>query len=191
MRLTSDASPGEAIAVDHDTGWPASDQLEGIRAVLVRAVTRVCPAPLASRRDDIVQAALLRVAEILRRGEQDGIRHASYLWKAAYTATVDELRRTARRQEVSLEEPDLRVDLLARAPGPEEETAGRETAAAIRGCLGRLIRPRRLAVTLHLHGFGAAETCRILGWDVKRVHNLTYRGLADLRHCLEAKGVQP
>ena len=45
------------------------------------------------------------------------------------------------------------------------------------------------AVTLHLQGHRGAETARLLGWSAKRAENLIYRGLADLRACLEARGM--
>jgi len=191
MAPTNPRPPDPTATYAPGTAWPAEDDLERIRAGLLRAVTRVCPASLVSRRDDIVQAALIRVAEVLRKGEHTGIRSTSYLWQVAYTATVDEIRRATRRQEVSLQDVDIETGFAARSPNPEQEAAATELAAAIRGCLLRLIRPRRLAVTLHLLGFVGAEAGKVLGWDLKRVRNLTYRGLADLRGCLEAKGVRP
>ena len=66
-----------------------------------------------------------------------------------------------------------------------------ELGVGIRDCLGGLAEPRRLAVLLHLEGFRAEEASRVLHWDVKRVQNLIYRGLADLRRCLEGKGLVP
>ena len=50
-------------------------------------------------------------------------------------------------------------------------------------------RERRLAVTLHLQGHSVPEAARLLDWAVKRTENLVYRGLADLRECLTAKGI--
>ena len=35
------------------------------------------------------------------------------------------------------------------------------------------------------------EAAGILDWSAKRVENLVYRGLADLRDCLAAKGFKP
>ena len=52
-------------------------------------------------------------------------------------------------------------------------------------------RERRLAVTLHLQGHTVPETARILDWAAKQTENLVYRGLADLRECLMAKGLRP
>ena len=75
---------------------------------------------------------------------------ASYLWKATYSATVDEIRRVRRRRESALDElpgSDLHAPEHS---NPDRRAASRETGAAIRECLGGLIRDRRLAVTLHL-----------------------------------------
>ena len=72
---------------------------------------------------------------------------------------------------------------------PEQLLRGRETGQAIRDCLQGLIRPRKLAVTLHLQGHTVPEVARVLGWNVKRAENLVYRGLVDLRQCLDLKGI--
>jgi len=65
----------------------------------------VCPGWLADRRDDIVQAALIRVSNIAAR-EGNAPLGASYLWKAAYSATVDEIRRVRRLRETTLEDAE-------------------------------------------------------------------------------------
>lgn len=181
------AGPAEAAIA---AGVAAADW-QHLSGVIERAVTRVCPRWLAAQRDDIVQVALLRVLDVLRRREQGGIRSSSYLWQVAYTVTVDELRRVARRREVSLEEGEVGAGPVQRAPDPEQLAAGGEVGEAIRTCLQALAKPRRLAVTLHLFGFAADDARRTLGWDIKRLRNLTYRGLADLRQCLASKGVTP
>jgi RNA polymerase sigma-70 factor (ECF subfamily) len=160
-----------------------------VREVLVRAVAKVCPSWLADHADDLVQAALIRVAEIKRRSEGKVELSAFYLRKAAYSAVVDEIRRRRRRQEVPLEDERPETHPATTAPDPERSCAGREIGRAIRECLGRFVRPRRLAVTLHLQGHTVAESARLLGWSPKRAENLVYRGLADLRSCLEAKGM--
>ena len=72
---------------------------------------------------------------------------------------------------------------------PERCAAGREVGRAIRGCLAKLVTPRRLAVTLHLQGHSVPEAAKLLGWGTKRAENLIYRGLVDLRGCLSSAGV--
>jgi RNA polymerase sigma-70 factor (ECF subfamily) len=153
-------------------------------------VRRICPAWLAARSDDIVQCALLRVLQIHERSEGDRPLAPSYLWRLAYSAVVDEIRRQRRLREVSMEATvaDAAADRL---PDPERAAQGREVGVAISNCLAGLIRARRLAVTLHLQGHTVPEDARFLGWSAKRAENLVYRGLADLRACLVGKGVWP
>lgn len=170
---------------------PAAPQTEEecarLRAALAASVRRVCPRWLSAQADDIVQAALLRVLAV-----HDGRPLLpAYLWRAAYTATVDEIRRQRRRRETGLEEAG--ADAPARAPGddPDRAARAREIGDGLQDCLRRLLEPRRLAVVLHLQGHTVPEAARILGWAGKRVENLVCRGLIDLRRCLTAKGLAP
>lgn len=147
------------------------------------AVRRACPSESAAQQEDLVQVALLRILERERADEQNTVRTASYLWRVAFSVTADELRR--RRSEAGrLPETDMQDSEL-----PEPSTLGPDVGLSIRDCLSRLAEPRRLAVLLHLQGFRAEEGMRILHWNLKRVRNLTYRGLADLRECLSEKGL--
>jgi RNA polymerase sigma-70 factor (ECF subfamily) len=168
-------------------------QLAALRADLARAVHRVCPGWLADRSDDLVQVALMRVMEVQRKSEGNAVLSSFYLQKVARSALIDEIRRRRRRQEVALDEVTVESHPAARAPDPDPEraAAGRELGRAIQGCLGRLIRPRQVAVTLHLLGHSVPEAARLLGWSVKKAENLIYRGLADLRGCLELAGAAP
>ncbi|RPH64904.1 MAG: hypothetical protein EHM78_26110 [Myxococcaceae bacterium] len=155
--------------------------LQNLRA----AVSRACSSDLAAHREDLVQAALLRVLEHERQGEQNQVRTASYLWRVAFSVIADERRR--RRAE----ELRSRRSTVDEQSGQHGATPLPELGVGIRDCLGGLAEPRRVAVVLHLEGFRADEASRVLHWDVKRVQNLTYRGLADLRRCLEVKGLVP
>lgn len=158
---------------------------------LERAVQRVCPPWLADLRDDLVQVALMRVMEVRRKSEGKKDFAASYLWKVAYSALVDEIRRQRRRKETPLEEIGQDDGPLTSSPDPERRTANREIGLGIRECLAHLIRPRRLAVVLYLQGHTVPEAAKLLGWNDKRTENLVYRGLADLRQCLAGKGLEP
>jgi RNA polymerase sigma-70 factor, ECF subfamily len=171
---------------------PLSDEdVARLRAQLARAVARVCPPWLSAQADDIVQAALMRVMEILRAREGNQALSSSYLWKTAYSATVDEIRRQRRRREVSLEDGAVEATAASRHPDPEAARAAQEIGRELQDCLRRLVEARRLAVVLHLQGHTGPEVARLLGWSEKRVENLIYRGLADLRRCLDAKGLRP
>ena len=164
-----------------------------LRQDFVKAVARLCPQWLANQRDDLVQAAVMRVMQIVSRqanGGDDPALAVSYLYKVAHSALVDEIRRANRRQETALD--DTAVDRVAIAfDDPERRTASREIGRGIQDCLTEMPRDRRLAVALYLQGHSVPEAARLLDWAPKRTENLVYRGLADLRECLMAKGIEP
>ena len=167
-----------------------------LRAALVRAVRRQCPAWLSADVEDIAQMAVAKVMAADKAGEGNPQLPASYLYKVAHSALVDEIRRRRRRREEALElngpagEPG-RVREPVTVSNPESEARMRELGAAVQACLLALKRERRLAVMLYLQQHTVPEAARLLGWAVKRTDNLVYRGLADLRQCLLAKGHRP
>ncbi|GAB4374305.1 MAG: hypothetical protein Kow0062_12120 [Acidobacteriota bacterium] len=178
----------------HAPGWERFEELhdvEGLRRSLLGCVSRACPSWLSAQREDIVQAALVRILEALRRrGESDRPLPASYLWKVAWNATIDEIRRATRRGERGLE--DLPVDPPDRAPRADPGTmhASAALGEAVRECLAAMHRPRRIAVGLHLLGHTVRELMEMQGWNEKQVRNLLHRGLKDLRACLRRKGYE-
>jgi RNA polymerase sigma-70 factor, ECF subfamily len=165
-----------------------------LRQTLVRVVARICPAWLSAQRDDVVQAAVMRVVQILDKlkpiGEGDPPFSSSYLFKVAHSALVDEIRRVRRRRETDFDDEGVAVAAVT-ADDPERRAAWREVGRGIQSCLLLMKRERRLAVTLYLQGHNVADAARILDWPVKRTENLIYRGLADLRACLKSKGIEP
>lgn len=171
---------------------PSDQDLEqdvaDLRRQLVRAVERICPRWLSAEADDLVQTALLRVLEIRRRREGEAEFSTFYLRRAAHSAVVDEIRRRRRRGEVPLEAEGEEPAHPSVAPDPETLSGSRELGRAITECLGRMIRPRRLAVTLHLQGHRIREVGELMGWGLKKAENLIYRGLSDLRECLVGLG---
>jgi RNA polymerase sigma-70 factor (ECF subfamily) len=163
-----------------------------LRQDFVRAVARLCPSWLSSQRDDLVQAAVMRVMQIMSRqpADSDPEFASSYLYKVAHSALVDEIRRANRRQETSLDAPA--VDRVAITfDDPERAAASAEIGRHIQACLAAMGRDRRMAVALHLQGHSVPEAARLLDWPAKRTENLVYRGLADLRECLMSKGIEP
>lgn len=162
-----------------------------LRTDLSRAVARVCPAWMADRRDDLVQAAMMRVMDLNRKSEGDRELNASYLYRVAYSTLIDEIRRVRRRREVALEDDGSDHDPPAASEDPERTAASNEIGRGIRECLKAMRRERRLAVALHLQGHSVPEAARLLEWATKRTENLVYRGLSDLRDCLQTKGLRP
>ena len=186
--LVSSMIPGRQAS----SSQPLSDEdATRLRRKLEAAVATLCPRALADRREDLVQEALLRVSRILARSEPDRELNATYLWRTAYCALIDELRRLRRRGEVALEDAGPPEALASPRPGPKSGSRSREIRRALAECLKGLVERRRLAVILHLQGERPREAAELLGWPRKRVHNATFRGLGDLRRCLEAKGVAP
>lgn len=169
----------------------ANDQLlTELRRRLTQAVFRVCPGWLSSHAEDIVQTAMMRVIDAaLKRGEGNPDLSSLYLEKAAYSATVDEIRRHRRRREGAAPEENSIQERAVDHADPETLAASREIAAGIGHCLSGLSSPRRLAVTLHLQGHAVSEVATLMRWRFKKAENLVYRGLADLRRCLATKGL--
>jgi RNA polymerase sigma-70 factor, ECF subfamily len=165
-----------------------------LRKDLARAVARICPRWLLGQREDLVQAAVMRVMQVVaaRADEGEGITavSSSYLYKAAHSALVDEIRRVRRRRETDLEE-EVTEPVAIETTNPERAAASREIGEGVEDCLTRLVADRRLAVTLYLQGHSVPESARVLDWPAKRTENLVYRGLADLRDCLRSKGLRP
>jgi RNA polymerase sigma-70 factor, ECF subfamily len=168
----------------------ATSDYERLRAQLSRAVSRVCPRMLSDRREDLVQDCVLRVMDLTRRSEGERVLSASYLYKVAYSALIDELRRVRRRREAPLDEGEL-VPTRSAQGNPEVVAAGQEIGRGVLDCLAGLPRDRRLGVTLYLQGHSVVEAAQILEWPAKKTQNLVYRALADLRACLGAKGIKP
>ncbi|HXU46500.1 MAG TPA: RNA polymerase sigma factor [Thermoanaerobaculia bacterium] len=162
-----------------------------LRNDLVKAVAKICPGWLADRRDDLVQAALMKVWDISRRREGILELSSSYLYRVAHSALVDEIRARRRRHEVNLDDSENERATPTTAPDPNATAAAAEIGRGIRECLGGLVRDRRLAVALYLQGHGVPDSSRLLDWPAKRTENLVYRGLADLRRCLAGKGLEP
>lgn len=162
-----------------------------LRRDLAETLRRACPYWLGDRRDDLVQASLMRVMEVHRKSEGKRELSSYYLRRVAHSVLVDEIRRVRRRREVSLEEERDDAFVAPSTAGPENVSVSRQIGRGIHDCLQRLVPPRQLAVTLQLQGHTLPEISRLLSWKLKRAENLVYRGLVDLRKCLAEKGLRP
>lgn len=166
-----------------------SDEYARMRAKLVQAIRYYCPGWLSEVSEDLVQTALVSVLEARKNKGDEREVPSAYLYKAAYSALVNEIRQRRRRNETSLDpEAHAPIEVLANSGGG---LTAKELGEAIQNCLDRALRDRKLAVTLHLQGYTIEEAAGLLKWSRKRTENLIYRGLADLRHCLTAEGITP
>jgi RNA polymerase sigma-70 factor (ECF subfamily) len=162
-----------------------------LHADVLQTVDRVCPGWLADHRDDLVQCAMMYVLGIMRRSPADRRLTSGYLFRVAQNALRDEIRRRRWRSEVALDDAVLVCEPAAATFGPDRLASSAEIGRAIADCLRQLAEPRRVAVILNLQGHSVPEAARLLGWTVKKTENLVYRGLADLRRSLAARGVAP
>ena len=162
-----------------------------LRRRVTAAVRRHCPVWLASQAEDIAQNVVLKLHKSMDARDGNRTFSSVYLEKSASGAVVDEIRRACRRRESPVEEPSALDRVAIPQRSPEDQAASGEVACGILDCLTRLIRPRRLAVTLYLYGCTVPEASRRLGWALRKTESLVYRGLADLRVCLERKGLRP
>jgi len=154
------------------------------------AVRRSCPPYLASQTEDIVQEVLVQLVRKLQRDEGKATFSSMYLLKAAHGVTVDEIRRRSRRREQAAAEDEMK-GYAHEKPDPEQEAFARSLGREIRRCLEGLIASRRVAVTLHLLGCPVPEIAQRLRCPEKSADNRVYRGMKNLRDCLEAKGLTP
>jgi RNA polymerase sigma factor (sigma-70 family) len=189
----SERGPGTDGTPTERPSRPPLDEteLEVLRSRLGAAVSGTCPAWLSHRAEDIVQNALLQLFKTIRRSETKREFSSIYLAKAAHGAVVDEIRRLCRRKEDPADDGSFMEHAVSHRADPEDESRAREIGRGIQDCLGRLVRPRQLAVMLYLQGCSVPEAARRLGWTTKRTSNLVYRGLENLRECLAEKGMTP
>lgn len=180
-------SPAPPAGLDDET-------IAALRRRLLAAIRRSCPGWLASQAEDIAQEALIKVCGILERGgERDRDLPSSYLNKVAYTVTVDAIRRhrQASTREVPLDEGGAEAPDPSPIGDPEALRASGRLTAGVEECLGDMVEARRTAVVLRLQGHSVPEIGTLLGWAQTRANNLVFRGLKDLRRCLEKKGLAP
>jgi len=165
-------------------------EAEELRAILVRAVRRICPSWLAGQQQDLVQNACLRMVNKYAQDKESVTLGASYLWKVAHSVVMDEIRRRKRHPEAELE-ATTQQEPAAVHFSPESGQARTEMNVAITAGLQRLKEGRRWAVLLYLYGFSLDDSARMLGWNTKRVDNQRYQGLRELRAYLKERGLEP
>ncbi len=183
-------SPGIQESVPGEAPFLDKEQVELLTRRVRAAVRRSCPPYLVSQAEDISQEVLLRLLRKLERTEGKASFSSMYLLKVAHGVTVDEIRRRSRRRERTGLEDDME-GRTQDGPDPEREAFGRSLGREIRRCLKRLIASRRVAVTLHLLGCPIPEIAQRLRCPEKSADNRVYRGMKNLRDCLESKGLMP
>jgi len=144
--------------------------------------------------DEVVQEIRVRMwkslgtAELIRRAK------ASYIYRAAISASIDLIRRRRARRYEAWSLDDERTEdgpapvARQRADADLDED---EVASMVHRALALLAEHRRAVVRMHLAGYDRYEIAELLGWSEPKTRNLLYRGLADLRQILESWGIGP
>ncbi|HEX8716843.1 MAG TPA: sigma-70 family RNA polymerase sigma factor [Gemmatimonadaceae bacterium] len=122
--------------------------------------------------------------------EQISAMRSSYLYRTAVSAALDVIRRHRRPRETMLEFDDT-DPVMASPSGPERTLAASELATQVDEAIGEIVASRRPVVRMYLTGYTREEIADLLGWTEAKTRNLLYRGLADLRELLQARGIGP
>lgn len=166
---------------------------------LEHVVRKVCPPAMDKDRDDFVQVVMMRLLSRARRlGDKDPGVCSSYLFRAAQSVVIDEIRK--RKREVlsdnvedhrpSAHAANTQNDELIVTSSPAAQLRSKKLANAIDDCLAKVAVDRRRAVALRLQGFSIGEIANQLGWKKKKAENMERRGRENLRDCLSLKGYE-
>jgi RNA polymerase sigma-70 factor (ECF subfamily) len=134
-----------------------------------RPIQRLCARMVGDphRAEDLAQTAFVRVFARRADWEPTG-RFSTFLWRIALNLCHDELRRTRRRGECSLEALDEETGsglelLAADQPAPDEQAENRERGELVRDALLKLAPHYREVVVLrHYEGLKFHEIGRVL-----------------------------
>lgn len=140
--------------------------------------------------DEVVQDLRVRIwkafgtSELIRRAK------ATYLYRAAVSASLDIIRRrrTFASRAVSLEDA-APAAIAGRGTSPDERLAAADLARVVHESLGMVQESRRAVVRMYLAGYDRFEIAELMGWTEAKARNLLYRGLEDLRRVLRARGI--
>lgn len=162
---------------------------------LRNTIASICPKNLGIQIDDIEQEARIRLWKALER-EVEIRDHASYIYRIAFTTTIDAIRRVKSRKEEQLtttedstqesKEPEVVID---QRPSPHEKTETKQILNQVEQILATMDQNRRSAIRLYLQGMTSFEIADVRGWSEPKARNLLYRGLKDLRAGLKAAGI--
>lgn len=122
-----------------------------------------------------------------RSGQLEAL-SAAYIHRTAVSAALDIIRRGRGHREVPL---SSRAEAVPSIPSPHDGVAAGELAGQVAAAVAGLVPSRRPVVRMYLQGYEREEIARLLGWSEAKTRNLLYRGLADLRATLSAKGIRP
>ena len=137
-----------------------------------------------SEGEDVAHEAVMRLWRSAHQWRPEG-RIGGWLRRAAYTISIDRLRRRGRL----VEDPDgVILDAAeAAAPDPERAAHGREIGEAVRSAMARLPERQRAALLMaQLEGARGEEIAAALDISAEAVESLLARARRTLRRDLAA-----
>ncbi|HEY7634718.1 MAG TPA: RNA polymerase sigma factor [Gemmatimonadales bacterium] len=140
--------------------------------------------------EEVVQEVRIRIWKA--RADIIGELQAAYVHRTAVSAALDIIRR--RRSEARFGSSDPEEDVAITTDSTLDAQRGLEVAemeAGVARMVEALAASRRPVVRMYLQGYSREEIAELLGWSEGKTRNLLYRGLADLRSMLTAKGLGP
>lgn len=137
--------------------------------------------------EDVEQEVRLKLWKFLKKGNRiDNL--PSFIMKAVYTTTMDELRRM-RKQMPPGDLVELKHLYLVsgEVPGsgfgesPEARLEHREFSRQVREAIESLSENRKQVLRLYVQGMSVDEICAFFEWDRVKVRHFLYRGIEDLK----------
>lgn len=157
--------------------------LAQISGQMRRLVGKHLPRSLGISADEVEQDVRVKIWRALEQ-EKTLFSASSYLYRTVMSVIVDHVRR--RRDEPL----DAHSEQLSAHNGAEIDAQRAEHRRALTESVAKLPERRRLPVELYLQEFSLAQIAAVVGESEPSVRNLVYRGLADLRELLLARGVR-
>ena len=140
--------------------------------------------------DELLQDVRLRLWRARADTEQIRTVTSSYVYRTAVSAALDLLRRRRARRTERLDDEPTAADAVASATtDPAALLAESELATQVAAVVDTITPSRRPVVRMHLAGYSRDDIAAMLGWTEAKTRNLLYRGLADLREGLQARGI--
>ena len=150
--------------------------------------------------EDLAQETFARLFAKRKNYEPSG-KFSTFLWRIALNLCYDELRKTNRRRESSLDEAGYDADatdgadlhhLVASEPAPDRVLAERERGETVRRALLELAEPYRVVVVLrHYEGLKFRQIADVLDIPEGTVKSRMVEALNQLHRTLSRELTQP
>lgn len=140
----------------------------------------------AVRAEDLTQEIFTKVFT-RAKDFQPTAKFSTWLWRIALNHCYDELRRTKRRSESSLDlNADTAPEFISLAPTPDAQTASDEECALVRATLLRLPEISRTVLALrYCEGLKLREISEILDLPESTIHSRIAVALTQITRLLE------